>query len=401
MTTARLSKPITAACGILLLTACTPNATAETADGAAAGSGELTVTSTADECAVSADTAGSGPLTFAITNSGDQVTEFYLMAEDGLRIISEVENIGPGISRNLVVNAKPGSYYTVCKPGMVGDGVGRAAFTVTDSGTEVEASGDEQAQIDAAVVGYKAYVEDQVDQLLTGTEDFAAAYVAGDDDEARRLYPTTRMHFERVEPVAESFGDLDPKLDNREADLAEGEEWTGWHRIEKDLWPPADAAYTPLTQAERDAVATQLVADTTTLHAGVQDIELSLDQLANGAIALMDEVANGKVTGEEEIWSGTDLWDFQGNVEGARVLFDGFRDLLSTKDPELVATLDADFTSLSAELDKHRTSAPDAAQRDITYVTYDELGPEDVKALSDRVNALSEPLSRITATLLG
>lgn len=400
MITVRPSKPlaVAAACGILLATGCTPNASAEAPDGAV---GELSVTSTSEDCAVSAATAESGPLTFAITNSGDQVTEFYLLADDGLRIVSEVENIGPGISRNLVVNAIPGSYFTVCKPGMVGDGVGRASFTVTDSGSAVEPSGDEQARIDAAVTNYKAYVKDQVDQLLTNTEDFAAAYVAGDDDEARRLYPTTRMHFERVEPVAESFGDLDPKLDNREADLADGEVWTGWHRIEKDLWPPADAGYTPLTQAERDAVAAQLVEDTTTLHSSIQGIELSLDQLANGAIALMDEVANGKVTGEEEIWSGTDLWDFQGNVEGARVLFDGLRDLLEAKDPELVASLDADFTSLSTELDRHRTSAPDAAQRDITYVTYSELSPEDVKALSDRVNALSEPLSRITAALLG
>ncbi len=400
MTTARLSLPaaLAAGCGILLATACTPNASAESPDGVSDG---LTVTSTTDECAVSASTAESGPLTFAITNAGDQVTEFYLLAEDGLRIVSEVENIGPGISRDLVVNAQPGSYYTVCKPGMVGDGVGRAGFTVTDSGTAVEPSGDEQAQIDAAVTNYRAYVKDQVDQLLTGTDDFAAAYTAGDDDEARRLYPTTRMHFERVEPVAESFGDLDPRLDNREADLAEGEEWTGWHRIEKDLWPPADAGYTPLTQTEREAVAAQLVADTTTLHAGIQDIELSLDQLANGAIALMDEVANGKVTGEEEIWSGTDLWDFQGNVEGARVLVDGLRDLLEAKDPDLVTTLDADFDALAAELAEHRTSAPDAAQRDIAYVSYGELSPDDVKALSDRVNALSEPLSRITATLLG
>ncbi|AUZ88541.1 PbrT family lead (Pb2+) uptake porter [Arthrobacter agilis] len=400
MTTARLSKPAAAvaACGVLLATACTPNASAGTADGA---SGGLSVTSTAEDCSVSAATAESGPLTFSITNAGDQVTEFYLLAEDGLRIVSEVENIGPGISRDLVVNARPGSYYTVCKPGMVGDGVGRASFTVTDSGTAVEPTGDEQTQIDAAAVNYKAYVKDQVDQLLAGTEDFAAAYVAGDDDAARRLYPTTRMHFERVEPVAESFGDLDPKLDNREADLAEGEEWTGWHRIEKDLWPPADAAYTPLTQAEREAVAARLVEDTTTLHAAVQEIDLSLDQLANGAIALLDEVANGKVTGEEEIWSGTDLWDFQGNVEGARVLVDGLEDLLEDKDPELVATLESDFTDLSAELDRHRTSAPGAAQRDIAYVSYGDLSQADVKALSDRVNALGEPLSRITAVLLG
>ena len=46
------------------------------------------------------------------------------------------------------------------------------------------------------------------------------------------------MHYERIEPVAESFGDLDPALDARQADIEEGKEWTGWHKIEKDLWQP-------------------------------------------------------------------------------------------------------------------------------------------------------------------
>ena len=54
-----------------------------------------------------------------------------------------------------------------------------------------------------------------------------------------------RVHWERIEPVAESFGDLDPKMDAREADLEEGQKWTGWHRIEKDLWPPAKSGPTP------------------------------------------------------------------------------------------------------------------------------------------------------------
>ena len=66
--------------------------------------------------------------------------------------------------------------------------------------------------------------------------------MAGDDDEARALYPVARTHWERIETVAESFGDLDPKMDAREADVdfAAGDKWTGWHVIEKDLWP-ADA----------------------------------------------------------------------------------------------------------------------------------------------------------------
>ena len=52
------------------------------------------------------------------------------------------------------------------------------------------------------------------------------------------------------------------------------------------------------------------------------------DQIANGAKGLLDEVATGKVTGEEEYWSRTDLWDFQANVDGARVAFDGLKPLL-------------------------------------------------------------------------
>ncbi len=97
-----------------------------------AGGTTISVNSTADLCAVSAVSAPSGRLVFSVTNNGDQVTEFYMLAEDGARVVGEVENIGPGISRDLVMEAKPGQYFTVCKPGMVGDGVGRMEFTVTD-----------------------------------------------------------------------------------------------------------------------------------------------------------------------------------------------------------------------------------------------------------------------------
>jgi iron uptake system component EfeO len=72
---------------------------------------------------------------------------------------------------------------------------------------------------------------------------FVSAYEAGDDEKARSLFPTTRAFYERIEPVAESLGDLDPRIDYREVDaVAEGLDWTGFHRIEKDLWVPAQDA---------------------------------------------------------------------------------------------------------------------------------------------------------------
>ncbi|MFN8183392.1 MAG: iron uptake system protein EfeO [Candidatus Nanopelagicales bacterium] len=363
------------------LTACTENPTAAT--------DAIAVSSTDTTCDVNTTEAPSGTLVFNVSNRGSQVTEFYVLADDGLRIVGEVENIGPGLTRDLVVLAAPGSYYTACKPGMVGDGI-RASFTVTDSGADLTPSGKTGEQISAATAAYAAYVRDQTAQLVADTDEFVTAYLAGDDDRARRLYAPTRQHWERIEPVAESFGDLDPKLDLREADLEEGQPWTGWHRIEKDLWPPA--GYTPMTQQQRAAVAEQLVADTAELHSRVGDLTYTADQLGNGAKELLDEVATGKVTGEEEFWSHTDLWDFQANVDGARVMFENLQPVVETNNPQLADDLTQRFEALQDLLDRYRS--------DDGFVLYTDLTPKQVKELAAAVDGLAEPLSRLTSTVL-
>ncbi len=73
------------------------------------------------------------------------------------------------------------------------------------------------------------------DKLLEGTERFADAVVSGDVEGAKELYAPTRIHWERIEPIAASVGDLDPDIDAREGDVPE-EEWGGFHRIEQALW---------------------------------------------------------------------------------------------------------------------------------------------------------------------
>ena len=186
------------------------------------------------------------------------------------------------------------------------------------------------------------------------TTQFATLYKNGRDDEARALFPHARGHWERIETVAESFGDLDPQMDLREADLAPGQKWTGWHRIEKDLWPPAKG-YRAMSPAERATYADDLVAHTKTLHRRVQTLDYTVDQIGNGSKGLLDEVASGKITGEEDIWSHTDLYDFQANVDGARVGYDGLKPLLAVKDPALSRQIQSSFASLQKLLDRYRT----------------------------------------------
>ncbi len=380
----------------------------------AAASGALTVTSTADGCAVSTSTASSGTLAFDVQNKGEQTTEFYLLASDGLRIVGEVENIAPGSSRSLTVTAQPGDYFTVCKPGMVGDGVGRAGFTVTGDAVAVDGADAEQKQ--QAVDLYAAFVKDQVGQLIPAVQTFTAAYAAGDDAAAREQFPRVRAFYERIEPIAEALGDLDPRIDYREVDaVAEGLDWTGFHRIEKDLWVPAQDAlnadgetpawkdWAPSTPAQRATYADTLVTDAQQLYDYVHGEEFTqqLDAqgvagISNGAIALLDEVATGKISGEEDWWSGTDLYDFAANVEGSKMAFSLVRDFAESKGEkgaDLVTRIDTGYADLEAALAAHGSA-------DAGFVPFAQLTEADRRQFTDLINALAEPLSQLTVTVL-
>jgi len=374
----------------------------------------LTVSSTDTACDVSAATAASGTLTFAVANSSSRISEFYLLAADGLRIVGEVENIAPGASRTLTVVAQPGDYFTLCKPGMVGEGVGRTAFSVT--GDRVQATGDDAEQKQAAVDLYAAFVKDQVEQLLPAVEEFVAAYESGDDETARAGFPQVRAYYERIEPVAEALGDLDPRIDYREVDaVAEGLDWTGFHRIEKDLWVPAEDAlnadgatpawqdWQPSSTEERAAIGEQLIADVAELNTYVHsdDFQTALDDqgiagISNGAIGLLDEVATGKISGEEDWWSGTDLYDFQANVEGSRNAFEIVREFAAATGDDgaaLVDEIERGYDDLSASLATHGSLADG-------FVDYGDLTDADKRELTDLINALAEPLSQLTSTVL-
>lgn len=379
-----------------------------------AASDALTVTSTDDACTVSSAEATSGTVAFEVTNDGAQVTEFYLLAEDGLRIVGEVENIAPGASRTLTVTAQPGDYVTLCKPGMVGDGVGRAGFRVSGDAVTVEGPDAELKQ--QAVDLYAAFVKDQVEQLVPAVDQFVADYESASDDEARAQFPLVRAYYERIEPVAEALGDLDPRIDYREVDaVAEGLDWTGFHRIEKDLWVPAQDAlnadgetpawqdWAPSTPEERAAFGDQLIADVQELNDYVHsdDFQTALDDqgvagISNGAIALLDEVATGKITGEEDWWSGTDLYDFAANVEGSKMAFSLVRDFVASKGEDgqvLVDDIEAGYTDLEAALAAHGSFTSG-------FVSYRELTDADKRELTDLINALAEPLSQLTVTVL-
>ncbi|WP_182880624.1 iron uptake system protein EfeO [Microbispora sp. H10949] len=363
------------------LTACSSTGSGAGAgtEATAAGSGAIAVAATDTECKVAKSDLAAGTSTFVITNSGTKVTEFYVYAP-GDRVMGEVENIVPGLTREVVMELPAGMYETACKPGMTGKGI-RGPLKV--SGEHKPLSGD--AGLAEAVASYKRYIKSQSDTLLDKTKEFTEAVKAGDLAGAKELYPVARTYWERIEPVAEVFGDLDPAIDARENDVPDGEEWTGFHRIEKDLWVKKDVG-------GDGPIADKLMTDVNTIVTKAAAVDLSPVQLANGAKGLLDEVATGKITGEEDRYSHTDLWDFDANLQGSKAAVQALRPVLEERDADLVKTLDAKFADAEAALGRHRDGDG--------WKLHTELSKDDLRALSDAINALAEPISRVAAVVV-
>ncbi len=371
-------KSALASLGVLALASLSLTACAEDNS---SSSGPLTVAASDSECKVSRSDLKAGPSTFKVTNKGSKVTEFYVYAE-GDRIMGEVENVGPGLSRNLIVDLPKGSYEGACKPGMIGDGI-RQKLTVTG---EPAKKLSDSAKLKAAATSYERYVNSQMGALIAKTEEFVAAVKDGDVDEAKRLFPIARTYWERIEPVAEKFGDLDPLTDGREPDaIAEKRDFTGWHRIEKQLW----------VEDNTDGMGTyadDLLANVRKIVALGKEAPLTALELAQGSKGLLDEVATSKITGEEDEFSHTDLWDFKANIEGSQAAIAALRPVLKKQDPDLVEELDAKFKALDEDLNQYQDKNGD-------WAFYDELSKDQVKRLSDLVASLSEPISRVAAVV--
>jgi iron uptake system component EfeO len=251
--------------------------------------------------------------------------------------------------------------------------------------TEVEVERQSSPQVEAVVADYRDYLQENADELVATTKPFVAAVVAGNLAEAKELYAAPRIPYERIEPVADSFGSLDPKIDARENDVAAGE-FEGFHRIEKALWEEG-------TTDGMAPVAEQLQRDVEALAAKVKGVELQPVQIAEGANGLLGEVSASKITGEEERYSHIDLVDFEANVEGSEVAFEAVKPLLDESDPDLAAEIESHFKAVFNSLEPYRTEDG--------FVSYTELTKADTRKLAREIDALAEELSQVPAAIAG
>ena len=268
---------------------------------------------------------------------------------------------------------------------------GTASGTGTGSGSGLagqDLSGTTNDQLVLkAVADYKAWVVAEVDALVADTSRFTDAVRAGDLAEAKKQFAPSRVRWERIEPIAGLVEEIDGKVDARVDDF-EGvtdPEFTGWHRLEYHLWEKGSTSGTK-------QFADQLDKDIATLDRQIKALEFPPAAVALGPAELIEEVSQGKITGEEDRYSRTDLWDFDANVDGSRKLFDLLTPALQAKDAALVSAISSGF----AEVDK---SLAEYANPDGSFKPYTALQAADKTRMQAELADLSEKLARIPGVL--
>ena len=326
-------------------------------------------------------TVPSGQTVFQIKNDSTRKLEWEILK--GVMVVDERENIAPSLSDKMTVTLLPGEYEMTC--GLLTNPRGK--LIVTDSGfknTTDEAALEKLAQ---PLGDYKKYVQGEAKELVSKTEAFVAAVKAGDIDKAKSLFASTRVHYERIEPIAELFNELDPAIDAREDDFKDGPKdanFTGFHRIEHALWVEKDVKGV-------QTVADKLLEDVKKLQTEIDELNFPPTKVVGGAAALIEEVAGSKITGEEDRYSHTDLSDFQANVDGAQKIVDLFRTPIAEKNKALLDKVDANIKQVNEILAKYKTADG--------FADYGKLTKADRNALQVPINALAEDLSQLRGTL--
>jgi iron uptake system component EfeO len=344
-------------------------------DKAPAGSKELSYTLTDEGCSPHDAAAPAGPINFKVKGESAGVTELEVL--DGETLLGERENITDGISGSFALTLEEGEYTVRCNGGSEEDGTLKVTGKLETTTSPA---------VEKAIDGYKEYLLENSTELVELTKPFAAAVEAGEIEKAKQLYPEPRIRYERIEPVAESFGNLDPEIDARANDVP-ASEFKGFHRIEKALWEEK-------TTKGMTPVAEGLVKNVEELEAIIKgNIKIQATEIANGANELLTEVSTSKITGEEERYSHIDLVDFKANVEGSQVAWEAVAPLMEKTQPKLSKEINEDFEAVYTALKPYERKAYPG------FVYYGELTKADTRKLAQVIDALAQNLSLVPAQI--
>ena len=193
-----------------------------------------------------------------------------------MMVVSERENIPPGMAQDLTAKLAPGDYQITC--GLLSNPKGSLHVVgLAESGRP------SQVELVGPLAEYRVYASYEIDALLDDTRRLADAVRASDLRAARASFSVAHAHYARLAPIAVFFLDLDGDVDSSgRADPAS----SGFRQLEWDL-------STNVAPRDIGPLADKLVAEIVAMQARFENLPLTPAPTIAGAV----EAIGGRRTG--------------------------------------------------------------------------------------------------------
>ncbi|MGW2369599.1 iron uptake transporter permease EfeU [Streptomyces sp. NPDC001667] len=343
--------------------------------------GDQTVAVSEKDCGKGFTAPEPGRRTFQMHNTGDKVSEVYLVEPSTNAVHGEIEGLAPGTTRELVATVGGGEYAWRCVP--------TGGKTVTSTPVRVNGAAAKavvpvsEKDLAAPLATYKEYVDKGLATLTDQTGRLDQDIESGDLDAARKDWLTAHLSYSSLGAAYGTFQDFDKKINGRTAGLADGvkdKDFTGFHRLEYGLWHGQSAD-------DLRGPAQQLAKDTDGLRKAFPDQDFDPGDLPLRTHEILENTLQFELTGDADQGSGTTLATADANLAGTRELLDVLRPLLTARDTKLLPTVDADIARVQKLLD--------AAHHDDRWTPVDKLDAGDRARLNGATGQLLEDLAPI------
>ncbi|MEU9040755.1 MULTISPECIES: iron uptake transporter permease EfeU [unclassified Kitasatospora] len=345
-----------------------------------------TVTVSEHDCGKGFGTPQPGQQVFQMHNTGDKVSEVYLVNPGTGAVYGEVEGLAPGTTRALTATIGSGDYAWRCVP-TGGNAVTSAAVHLT-GGSEVKAVKPvSEDDLKGPLDSYKDYVDQGLATLMTQSQKLQADVHSGDLATAKADWLTAHLQYASLGAAYGTFADLDGKIDGRPdglADKYQDQGFTGFLRLEYGLWHGQSAAdLTPVADELAQNVA-KLAHDFPTQDFDPADLPLRAHEILENTLQF-------ELTGDTDMGSGTNLATAQANLAGTQELLTLLQPLLDERDPQLLVRVNAGM--------KRVGDLVAAAHAPEGWTPVDRLSADARRRLNGATGQLLEDLAPIPALL--
>jgi high-affinity iron transporter len=317
----------------------------------------LRVTLTSKGCSPKKASARSGPMRFVVVNGGTKlVSELEVRKTDGV-VLGEKENVGvlPG---SFHLRLDPGHYVLAC-PLPYGGGNGTLVvhgrpISNAAAPTARVAGGVSVSQLYEPLSRYSAYASGRLATLRAQLATLSDRVREGDLDGARSAWLAAHLSWLRLgqdDGAYGAFGTLGNKIDGTadgDAGTTSSPSFTGFHRVELDLWhrdhPAATLSDTATLKRLVDSINRR------TLRGDLPTTTAALDAWVLRCHEILEDALRDSLTQNDDYGSNTDLESVHADVGATHEMLTVLGGLIRPRAPGLVPTAERRLTAIDAAL---------------------------------------------------